>query len=221
MAKTGARQFGNVRMRASGRYQARYTGPDGLLHNAPFTFERKGDADRWLSLKQAEISKGEWIAPERGEQKLREYAEAWMRDRVLRTRTVELYTGLLKNHLYPTFGTLAMSDIDEATVRRWRKKRLDAGPEVKRPFGPVTVAKAYRLLHAILETAAEEDRIIRRNPCHIEGRARKSQMSGASCRWMSSSSSPKPSRSGIAPWCYLRPSPTCGGVSWPDCAGST
>jgi hypothetical protein len=33
----------------------------------------------------------------------------------------------------------------------------------------VTVAKAYRLLHAILETAAEDDRIIPRNPCHIDG----------------------------------------------------
>ena len=31
------------------------------------------------------------------------------------------------------------------------------------------MAKAYRLLHAIFETAAEEDRIIPRNPCHIKG----------------------------------------------------
>jgi integrase len=36
------------------------------------------------------------------------------------------------------------------------------------PGGPVTVAKAYRLLHAIFETAAE-DRIIARNPCRIAG----------------------------------------------------
>ena len=32
---------------------------------------------------------------------------------------------------------------------------------------PVTVAKAYRLLHAIL-TTAEDDRLIRRNPCRID-----------------------------------------------------
>jgi integrase len=92
-----------------------------------------------------------------------------MRDRVLKPRTVELYTGLLANHLYPTFGDLAMSGIDQATVRRWRKARLHAGSTAKRPFGLVTVAKAYRLLHAIFETAAEEDRIIARNPCSIRG----------------------------------------------------
>jgi len=116
-----------------------------------------------------EISKGEWIAPELGEQKFREYATQWMRDRVLKSRTVELYDGLLANHLYPTFGDLSMSDIDEAAVRRWRKERLEAGAKANRPFGPVTVAKAYRLLHAIFETAAEDDRIIPRNPCHIDG----------------------------------------------------
>ena len=35
--KDGHRRFGNVRERASGRWQARYPGPDGLLrlHIAP------------------------------------------------------------------------------------------------------------------------------------------------------------------------------------------
>jgi hypothetical protein len=33
----------------------------------------------------------------------------------------------------------------------------------------VTVAKAYRLLHAIFTTAADQDRIVRRNPCSIDG----------------------------------------------------
>lgn len=53
-------------------------------------------------------------------------------------------------------------------MRRWRKERLDFGPFASPPFGPVTVAKAYRLLHAILSTAAD-DGIIRRNPCRIKG----------------------------------------------------
>jgi integrase len=75
----------------------------------------------------------------------------------------------LDNHLLPTFGDLAIGAIDEATVRQWRKERLDSGKVAKRPFGPVTVAKAYRLLHAILTTAVDEDRIIRRNPCRILG----------------------------------------------------
>jgi hypothetical protein len=181
MAGEKKRQFGNIRKLPSGRYQARYRGPDGQLRSAPVTYERKPDAARWLSLKEAEISKGEWIAPELGARKFREYAEVWMRDRVLKPRTIELYTGLLANHLYPTFAELRLSDIDEAAVRRWRKSRLQAGSTAKRPFGPVTVAKAYRLLHAIFETA------------------RKSPTSGRSCRCPSSSSSLKRSPFGTGP----------------------
>ena len=47
-------------------------------------------------------------------------------------------------------------------VRRWRKKLLDAG------VSAVTLAKAYRLLKAILATAAD-DGAIKRNPCRIKG----------------------------------------------------
>lgn len=86
---------------------------------------------------------------------------------MLKARTQELYAGLLRNHLLPTFGAVSLDRINEAAVRRWRKTRLDAGPLAERPFGPVTVAKAYRLLHAILATAAD-DRLIGRNPCRID-----------------------------------------------------
>src|ERR1039458_648099 len=71
-------------------------------------------------------------------------------------------------HLLPAFRAVRLSDVDEAAVRRWRKERLDTGSCAERPFGPVTVAKAYRLLHAIFETAVD-DQMIRRNPCRIEG----------------------------------------------------
>ncbi len=43
---------------ASGRYQARYRGPDGKLRSAPHTFERKSEASRWLSFKATEITQG-------------------------------------------------------------------------------------------------------------------------------------------------------------------
>ena len=142
-----------------------------------------------------------------------------MRDRVLKPRTAELYNGLLANHLYPTFGDLAhgrrrRGDASVAGARNaWRP-----GPKAKRPFGPVTVAKAYRLLHAIFETAAEEDRIIPRNPCHIDGAARKSRTNGRSFRFLSSSRSPRPFRCVTAPWCCSPPSRTCDGANWPGSA---
>jgi integrase len=168
MPGSKSRQFGNVRRLPSGRYQARYRGPDGRLRSAEQTFHRKSDASRWLTLKEAEIRRGDWLAPELSAVLFRDYAAAWLRDRILKVRTHELYDGLLRNHLLPTFGPVSLGHIDEAAVRRWRKDRQIAGREAARRFGPVTVAKAYRLLHAIFETAVD-DRLVRRNPCRVEG----------------------------------------------------
>ncbi|MGO9079852.1 MAG: tyrosine-type recombinase/integrase [Streptosporangiaceae bacterium] len=133
------------------------------------TFARRADAVRWLALKEAEIKRGDWIDPDRGSVVFGDYAEQWIQDRVLKVRTADLYRALLRNHLLPTFGQVRLADIDEAAIRRWRKERLSAGPVASRPFGPVTVAKAYRLLHAIFVTACDDDRLVRRNPCRIEG----------------------------------------------------
>ena len=41
----GKRGFGSIRKLPSGRYQARYTGPDGGEHKAPKTFAEKIDAE--------------------------------------------------------------------------------------------------------------------------------------------------------------------------------
>jgi integrase len=87
---------------------------------------------------------------------------------MLKPRTEELYRGLLKNHLLPVFGNRAVGEIREPEVRRWHKERLMAGSVASPAFGPITVAKAYRLLHAIMTTAAD-DGLIRRNPCRIKG----------------------------------------------------
>ena len=213
------RHFGSIRQRASGRFQARYRGPDGKLRSAPRTFERTTDAARWLTLKEAEITRGDWLDPDAAKVAFTDYAEQWINDRVLKARTQELYRGLLQHHLMPAFGHLALADIDEASVRRWRKERLSSGPHAARPFGPVTVAKAYRLLHAILATAAD-DQIIRRNPCRIENASKEDHPNGRSPRCPSSSPSRKPSRLATGCLCSWLRSPGFAGANSLPCAAT-
>src|SRR5207342_3657727 len=68
----------------------------------------------------------------------------------------------LRSHLDPAFSARSLADIKEPHVRRWRKNLLDA------QVSAVTVAKSYRLLKAIFNTAVD-DGLIRRNPCRIKG----------------------------------------------------
>ncbi len=164
----GKRRFGRVRRLPSGRWQARYLGPDGKDRPAPDTFPSKTDADLWLARKEVEIRDGEWIDPDGGKVSFAAYADGWVRDRMLKPRTEGLYRDLLANHLLPAFGNRPIGQVREPEIRRWYKDRLTAGSVASRPFGPVTVAKAYRLLHAIMNTAAD-DGLIRRNPCRIKG----------------------------------------------------
>lgn len=159
------RRFGAIRELQSGQWQARYRDPDGLLRPADKTFPSKTDAEQWLTVKEAEILKGDWIDPELGKVTLAEYAAAWIDERPnLRPKTIRLYSYLLRKHLTPGLGTAGIAEITNARVRRWRKQLIDSG------VSEVTTAKAYRLLKAVLSTAAE-DELIRRNPCRIKGAA--------------------------------------------------
>jgi integrase len=157
------RRFGRVRRLSSGRYQARYLGPDGIDRPAPDTFATKTDAEVWLTMKEAEIRRGDWLNPNAGTVLITDYGAAWIEERPgLRPKTVLIYTGLLRCHIAPHFEHVTVAEVTLARVRRWRKKLLDSG------VSEVTAAKAYRLLRAIFNTALD-DGLIRRNPCHIKG----------------------------------------------------
>jgi integrase len=157
----GKRDWGRIRQLPSGRWQARYPGPDGRLRSAPHTFERKGDASNWLADKRTEINRDEWIDPDAGKVTFGAYAAIWMKERDLADTTAERYEGILRNYIEPHLGRRALSEIKEPAIRQWRKTLQDAG------VGAATIAKAYRMVHSMFNTAVE-DLLIRRNPCRIK-----------------------------------------------------
>ncbi len=162
--RSGHRRFGNVRKLPSGRYQARYLGPDNRMRSHPVTFDRKGDAERALSLIEAQMISGEWSDPQRAKVKLGDYARTWITQRPgLRPRTIDLYRWLLSKHIEPYLGDAAIGKLSTQTVREWRAMLLARG------VSATTTAKAYRLLRAVLMTAIEEDKLLIRNPCRIRG----------------------------------------------------
>ena len=170
----GKRYFGSVRKLPSGRFQARYLGPDGTSYTArtpegrPLTFDTKGDAEAWLALRQSEILRGAWLPPAepkpepKQEKTFRGYAEPWLASRDLSPATVNLYKITLAKQLYPAFADWPLKAITPAAVREW------FGGTLKSSTGPTQRAHAYALLRTILGTAVEDD-LIPANPCRIRG----------------------------------------------------
>ena len=164
------RYFGTVRKLPSGRFQARYIGPDGQRRPAqradggPLTFDTRSDAEAWLALRQSEILRDEWLppaAPKTLPPALRAYADAWLTQRDLEDRTREHYAQLLRDHVYPTFGNELVPGIGPAGVRTWHAA-------LARSTGPTARAHAYDLLRSIMKTAVD-DELIAANPCRIRG----------------------------------------------------
>lgn len=160
---SGKAAWGSVRKLPSGRYQARYR-LERKMAAAPTTFRTKRDAEAYLSTVRADMERGQWVNPAAGKVTLSDYSMKWLEQRPdLRPRTVELYESELRLHILPGLGELELAKITPATLRDWHSGLLSAD----RPGKP-TVAKCYRLLHAILNTAVA-DELLLRNPCAIKG----------------------------------------------------
>lgn len=171
------RKFGRLRQFRSGRWKASYTGPDGILYEAPHTFAYQEDAGAWLTDRRREIDRDLWSPPGTEEQKrakkaavitFKDYATNWLdtrtvRGRALRPRTRDHYDKLLEANVYPTFGSKPIASITMDAVDKWYAKTLVDKPTAR--------AHTYSLFKTIIENAVVRDRIIDRNPCSIAGAA--------------------------------------------------
>lgn len=160
--KKGHRRFGSIRKLPSGRHQASYLGDDGQRRVAPETFERKRDAEQWLSVLEGEMLRGEWTDPYLGEVELGEYGRQWITEHRCSRRTREEYASLWRLHIEPFLSAVELANLSTERVRTWRASLLASGRSEDR------TAKAYRLLHAVMATAVDDGRV-KRNPCRIKG----------------------------------------------------
>jgi integrase len=159
----GRRIFGSIRRLPSGRWQARYPDRSGRTHTAPNTFVTKADAARYLALVEADLTRNVFHDPRKGRTPFKTWAEMWFETLPnLRPTTRGQYGYLLKKLVEPTFGEMALADIDPVAVRAWLAE-LQARPSISQ----ATAAKAYRMLRRILASAVEADYLVK-NPCTLK-----------------------------------------------------
>lgn len=153
------RGFGRIRRLPSGRWQAAYVGPDGMLHTAPRTYSAESDAEGWLAAERRKIDLGTWGVAERSDGiTLAAYAARWLAQRQLRPRTAKHYRSMLDRLILPDLGGIKLALLTPAKVRSWH---AGLGGDHK-----TRNAHAYALLHAICATAVQ-DEVLDANPCRI------------------------------------------------------
>lgn len=164
------RGFGEVGQLPSGRYRARYTGPDGGRHSAPITFVARIDAEGWLVDQERMISRGEWEPPARQVREvheapllLGEYAATVVVRRRIRPGTAALYAKLLRLTILPAFARRPLGEITAAEISAWY-----AGMRTT----PTQQANAYGLLKSIFKEAVEE-RLVEVSPCRVKAGTQK------------------------------------------------
>ena len=167
----GKRSFGNIRALSSGRYQVRFTAPDGSYVTAPKTFAARIDAEAWLTDRRREIDANLWnpaAVPKPEKITFGAYASAWLAGRQvagrpIKARTREHYQAILDDHLLQTFGNRQIAGIKPSEVREWHIGALIDRPTMR--------SHAYSLLRTIM-TSAVNDELIDSNPCRITGAGR-------------------------------------------------
>lgn len=162
----GKRSFGQITKLPSKRLRARYTGPDGGLHNAPHTFDTRLDAEAWLTDERRQISASSWTPPgarraaSRSAITFGQYADQWVQRRDLKPRTQDHYRSLLDRQILPAFTDVPLKALTSEAVRDWHADLDRTRPTLR--------AHAYGLLRTILATAVVDEKIPV-NPCHIRG----------------------------------------------------
>jgi integrase len=177
MASKGTKRgIGSIRKLASGKYQLRYTDPDGFRRTGVVTYGTKAQAEHALLDVRRTIENGTYEARQAVQAgdidpqnlTLEELATYWRgvrlsrRGQSLRPSTLKEYERLIVNVLTPLKGKPVRS-ITVGQVEKWWP------PEHKK--APNQASKAYKHLNTLMKYALKRNWVTR-NPCDIEGASR-------------------------------------------------
>ena len=137
------------------RWYMRYRDPAGVQRNK--TFDRKVDAERFLTTVEAAKLTGSYIDPAASRLTVGTWAQRWLEGQThLKPSTRERYAGILREHIDPRWGTTRLADVSHSAVQTWVS-------EVAAARSAATTRKVHRVLSLVLAMAVKDDRLVR-NP---------------------------------------------------------
>ena len=142
--------------RDNGRYRARYQGPDRRWRSR--TFDRRIDAQRWLSNELVKLDRGEWVDPRAGRVLFESVAERWMAGRAaLRETTRARDRSYLNSLVLPHLGDNPVGSVQPSDLEAWVADLVADGK------APATIQKAWQIASGVFRLAVR-DRLIALSP---------------------------------------------------------
>jgi len=139
-----------------GSWQVRYADPSGREQVENFT--TRSEAEGFLHKVRAEPVSSAFDG-RRSVVSLQDWTDRWWKSvSHLKPTTTEAYESLLRLHILPRFGDVALGQIEPADVREWVAERHATGLSASR------TRQAYNLLAQILQSAVESG-YLAETPC--------------------------------------------------------
>jgi integrase len=140
------------------RWAARWRDANGKQRMR--VFERKLDADNFLTGLRADLMRGSYIDPREGRVTLRSYAgQRWLPSQVhLRPNSASLYASHVANHVVPLLGDRPLGALRRPDCTAF------VAALVAKPLAPSTVHTVYAVLRSLMQSAVQ-DQLIPANPC--------------------------------------------------------
>ncbi|MEY9864141.1 integrase [Catenulispora sp. GAS73] len=143
-------------------WRVRFKRPDGTYGTDPEKYPTKTAAKNRCEEIEAAQRAGNFVDPTLGRITLDEYVERWFARMHFRTHNEQTKRSAYKCHIQPTFGSVAVADIQRPAVQEWvtmMVARIAAGD-----FKTRTLEATYGVLKEIM-TDAEANDYIPKTPC--------------------------------------------------------
>jgi integrase len=142
------------------KWRARYPDPTrGGTAQIERTFDRRKEAERWLTEQKSSVHRGLHIDPRDTERRFIHVADAWRATWLeLEPKTKAGYDSILNKHILPRWQDARIGAVDAGSVQAWINELAASGRS------PKTVRNIYGALRSALNVAVEH-RYITANPC--------------------------------------------------------
>jgi integrase len=136
------------------RWLASYSDGEGRRRSKGF--DRRVDAERFLAQVVADVVRGHYVDPGRGQRSFGSFAREWLAAQTFDPSTREQLDIRLRNHILPVWEQVELRQIRPLGIQRWLLG-------LKADLAPNTVKVVFTNFSTILNAAVDDD-LIARNP---------------------------------------------------------